>query len=234
MTLKDELKLLGSDLERAFDTQWTTLAGDLPRPVANYRFAPDREWKFDRAWPEYLVAAELEGGVYGRRIVCHNCGTIVRTITSRGAGAEVRAAGWHGHQSRFIADREKYNVAALNGWLLLRFVHEDVVANPFTMVEAIRQALQSRSWRLRVGEPLTAHQTRMLEMMAAGLTTPEMAIRMNVTVPSARAQAVNLLSRLHAPNRPAAVARGFAWGILDPPRIPWEWVEVTMTREAVK
>ena len=231
MTAKDALLALGSELERAFDTQWTTLAGDLPRPVPSYRFAVDRNWKFDRAWPDHLLAVELEGGAYGRKVVCHNCGATVRAITSRGAGAEVRAAGWHGHQSRFMADREKYNVAALQGWLLLRFVNEDVVSEPFAMIETIRQALENRAWRIRIGEALTAHQTRMLEMIAAGLTTPEIAQRLNVTVPSARAQAVTLLSRLHAPNRPSAVARGFAWGLLDASRIPWEWSEVTLGRK---
>lgn len=66
----------------------------LPLPVAEYRFAPPRRWRFDFAWPALQVALEVEGGlwVYGR----HN-----------------RAAG-------FLADSEKYNTAAVMGWRVIR------------------------------------------------------------------------------------------------------------------
>ena len=63
-------------------------------PVRELRFAPPRRWRFDFAWPERLLAVEVDGGswISGR----HN----------RGAG--------------FEADAEKYNEAALIGWRVLR------------------------------------------------------------------------------------------------------------------
>lgn len=69
-------------------------AHKLPNPEREYRFAPDRRWRFDFAWPDKKVALEVEGGIWtnGR----HN----------RGAGME--------------ADMEKYNRATCEGWRLLR------------------------------------------------------------------------------------------------------------------
>lgn len=61
-----------------------------------YRFHPTRKWRFDFAWPRERVAVEVEGGVFSR-------------------GRHVRPSG-------FIADCEKYNAAAHDGWLVLRLV----------------------------------------------------------------------------------------------------------------
>jgi DNA-binding CsgD family transcriptional regulator len=226
---QQQLKGLGSDLERAFDTQWLSLARDLPLPVPNFEFHEGRGWKFDRAWPPHQVAVELEGGQHGRKVVCHNCGAIVRSITKGGIGGEVRAAGWHGHEGRFVSDREKYNVAALDGWLLLRFVHDDVVGDPFSMVEVIRQALENRAWKVVRSEPLTYYQMRVLHLMAGGLRSPEIAARLNMTEGSVRRQAMTIMVRLHATNRISAIARAFVLGIIDPAKIPWQWDQVTVT-----
>jgi hypothetical protein len=67
----------------------------LPVPLAEYRFAPPRRWRFDWAWPEQRVALEIEGGVF------------VRGRHSRGAG--------------MVADMEKYNEAACRGWRVVRY-----------------------------------------------------------------------------------------------------------------
>lgn len=73
---------------------WQLRVAGLPAPVREHRFDPSRRWRFDFAWPNRLVAAEVEGGsfVAGRH--------------SRGAG--------------FEADCQKYNAAALAGWLVVR------------------------------------------------------------------------------------------------------------------
>ena len=64
-------------------------------PVREYAFAKPRRWRFDFAWPDAMLAVEIEGGLYsnGRH--------------SRGKGYE--------------ADMEKYNAATLKGWRILRF-----------------------------------------------------------------------------------------------------------------
>lgn len=70
------------------------LAG-LPDPQREFLFHKKRKWRFDLAWPDLLIAVEVEGGIWigGRHV--------------RGEGYE--------------ADCEKYNEAQLAGWMVLRF-----------------------------------------------------------------------------------------------------------------
>lgn len=51
-----------SDLEEAF--AWQIKAGKLPAPVREHRFHPTRRFRFDFAWPDRLLAVEIEGGVW--------------------------------------------------------------------------------------------------------------------------------------------------------------------------
>jgi very-short-patch-repair endonuclease len=57
-------------------------------------FCPGRKWRFDFSWPEFMVAVEVEGGVYGGR---------------------------HTRPEGFTRDTEKYNVATKMGWRVYRF-----------------------------------------------------------------------------------------------------------------
>jgi len=70
-------------------------AAHLPIPIREHRFAPPRRFRFDFAWPEYQLAAEVDGAVWtgGRH--------------ARGAGIE--------------SDCEKFNLAIVNGWKVCRF-----------------------------------------------------------------------------------------------------------------
>lgn len=61
-----------------------------------FRFHPDRKWRFDFAWPELKVAVEVEGGTFARGKTRHTTGQ-----------------GFHD-------DCIKYNAAAIFGWLVLR------------------------------------------------------------------------------------------------------------------
>lgn len=47
-------------------------AHKIPTPMAEYKFNPKRKFRFDFAWPDYLFAVEIEGGIWinGR----HNTG----------------------------------------------------------------------------------------------------------------------------------------------------------------
>lgn len=64
-------------------------------PFVHYRFHPTRRWEFDFAWPETMIAVEMEGGVFTK-------------------GGHVR--GLH-----YTSDCEKYNEAQLLGWKVYRF-----------------------------------------------------------------------------------------------------------------
>lgn len=82
-----------SDLENAL-AQQIELIG-LPEPEREYRFHPTRRWRFDFAWPDSMLAAEVEGGVWSR-------------------GRHTRGKG-------FVADCIKYNQAVMMGWAIVRF-----------------------------------------------------------------------------------------------------------------
>lgn len=87
-----------SDLEDAMAFQIRVVR--LPKPAREYRFHPERRWRFDFAWPQRKVALEVEGG-------------------TRTGGRHVRGDG-------FAADCEKYNTAAIMGWRVLRVTGEMV------------------------------------------------------------------------------------------------------------
>lgn len=81
-----------SEGERALEHQLRMVG--TPRATAEYRFDPSRLWRLDFAWPELKVGIEVEGGSWT-------------------GGRHVRGQG-------FEADCDKYNEAAIRGWLVLR------------------------------------------------------------------------------------------------------------------
>lgn len=210
-----------SPLERAFDTQFIRLGQDLPMPEKQYEAIPDRRFRFDRAWPCYKLLVELEGGTMGKRVVCQSCGTIVRALKADGSlGAEIRQGGFH-QTKRFAMDVEKYNLAALYGYTLLRFTREDVYGDPFSMVKMIRQAIEMAGTPTDVIEELTEKELDVLVLVAAGLVTNEIADRLEVSKNTVRSHSQNICEKLITRNRSAAVARAIAWGLLDPNCIPF-------------
>lgn len=71
------------------------IGSGLPDPEREWRFHETRKWRFDYAYPEKKIAMEVEGGVF--------------------------TGGRHTFGGGFEKDAEKYNSAALMGWLVLRF-----------------------------------------------------------------------------------------------------------------
>jgi hypothetical protein len=63
-------------------------------PVTEHKFHPTRKWRFDYAFPDSMVAVEVEGGVW--------------------------TGGRHTSGAGFIKDMEKYNTALLHGWRVYR------------------------------------------------------------------------------------------------------------------
>ena len=99
----------------------------LPLPVTEYTFHPTRKWRFDYAWPDQMVALEVEGGVWRKGGGAH-----------QGAGT--------------IRDIEKYNEAVLLGWRLVRVVPKDLtVRKTFDMIKALLTDQQQRQTRRAPG-----------------------------------------------------------------------------------
>ncbi len=68
--------------------------------ATEYQFHPERKWRFDFAWPEIMLAVEIEGGIWT-------------------GGRHVRGQG-------FEADLVKYNEATKLNWWVLRYSTKQV------------------------------------------------------------------------------------------------------------
>lgn len=88
------------------------VAHGLPKPEREYKFHPLRRFRFDYAWPD-TVALEVEGGVFT-------------------GGRHTRGAG-------FVRDMEKYNLAALEGWKVLRYTPQQLTSEQ--ALQDLKQAL---------------------------------------------------------------------------------------------
>ena len=90
----------------------------LPPAESEFAFAKDegRKWRFDYCWPEYHVALEQEGGVW--------------------------IGGRHTSGSGFLKDIEKYNAAAVRGWLVIRCTPATLFAE--ATFDTIKKAIKAR------------------------------------------------------------------------------------------
>lgn len=82
-----------SHLEMTIELRLLSIFGR--KPDGEYRFHPERRWRFDFAYPDLKIAVEAEGGVFS-------------------AGRHTRGMG-------FVNDTEKYNQATLLGWRVFRY-----------------------------------------------------------------------------------------------------------------
>lgn len=81
---------------------------------ARHDYRRARMWRFDFAWPDRMLACEVEGGTWA-------------------GGRHTRGAG-------FQADCDKLNAAVLLGWRVLRVTGQDV--GDGTAIELIERALE--------------------------------------------------------------------------------------------
>ena len=92
-------------------------AAGLPEPVPEFRFHPERKWRFDLAYPPPLmVAVEREGGIWT-------------------GGRHVRGRGYEN-------DAVKYSEAAILGWLVVRCTAGMI--RDGRALDLVRRALASR------------------------------------------------------------------------------------------
>jgi len=85
----------------------------LPPPVFEYRFHDTRKWRLDISWPEYLIALEVQGGIF------------IQGRHSRGAA--------------MLKEWEKLNELACMGWRVMYCQPKDVCSE--AMTEKLREAL---------------------------------------------------------------------------------------------
>jgi len=92
----------------------------ISRPDVERKFHPVRKWRFDYAWPEYLIAVEVEGGAFSRPVKCNHCNQFVTHRTKTGKTIKVMEGGRHNTGKGFTNDLEKYQAAFALGWRVLR------------------------------------------------------------------------------------------------------------------
>lgn len=86
---------------------------------AEYKFYPERKWRFDFAIPDKLIGIECEGGTWSR--------------------------GRHTRGSGYYKDCEKYNTAAINAWCVLRFT-KDMIEDGMA-IDHLLEAIDKREVR---------------------------------------------------------------------------------------
>jgi very-short-patch-repair endonuclease len=121
--LKTPRKL--TSIEVTFLRVWECVRGLEDRPVMQLRFAlPERQFRFDFAFPARRVAVELEGGIF---------------LRNRNKG--------HASPKELLASMEKNNAAMLQGWRVLRYSTIDLKKRPVQVVEEVVELLRrSRVW----------------------------------------------------------------------------------------
>jgi hypothetical protein len=87
----------------------------LPLPFVEFRFHPERLFRFDFCWADKKVALEVEGGIYTRQA--------------------------HGSISGILRDMEKQNLSASLGFRVLRVTPDNLCMNE--TVELVKKTLSA-------------------------------------------------------------------------------------------
>lgn len=105
-----------SHLEVAFLRYWDNFKTcAYPHLTEEHKFLEDRKFRFDFALPDIKVGIEIEGGLY--------------------------AKGRHTSVIGYNKDCEKYNLATLNGWRVLRFTEKMLDQDPMGCIEQVKQLI---------------------------------------------------------------------------------------------
>ena len=92
--------------------------------IYEYRFDTVRKFKFDYANLRLKIAIEIEGGIY------------------TGTG--------HAKTGRFLSDMEKYNEAAIKGWIILRYGHGQEKKIAGDVKKAIEKRISDISFKYEI------------------------------------------------------------------------------------
>lgn len=90
--------------------------------LLEHPFHEARRWRFDAAWPSWMLALEVEGGAF--------------------------VGGAHGRGAHFRQDAEKYNEAAARGWRVIRVLPEHVQGGQaaYWLRRAAGLPVEPRAW----------------------------------------------------------------------------------------
>jgi very-short-patch-repair endonuclease len=105
---------MSEDKKRVFLDYWNLLV-KIPKPVEEYNFDKSigRKHRFDFAWPEWMVAVEINGNAWS-----------------------VKGGGRHGNDT----DLEKMNLAVAMGWKVYQFSPKMIKDDPTRWIEMVERA----------------------------------------------------------------------------------------------
>lgn len=106
-----------TSLEDEFLANFRLLSSVGTAPICQHKPNPAREWRLDFAWPDLLVAVEIDGG------------------TASG-GAHVRPVG-------MMQDNEKRNWCRSRGWWVLQFDTLTISNTPGEMIAIVDEMLKT-------------------------------------------------------------------------------------------
>jgi hypothetical protein len=123
---------MSSKLETDFAAQIERFK--LPPPVPEFKIAlcVGRQYRWDFAWPQYMLAVELHGLV------------VVRGYASGSVSASAIVRGGHGTVPGMIRDMDKQNTAVLLGWSQLVFAQNHVKSG--AAIQVLQRVLAARGW----------------------------------------------------------------------------------------
>jgi len=108
---------VSEDKKHAFTYLWKVIAGNNPQAIEEYNFDASigRKHRFDFAWPDFMVAVEINGNAWN-----------------------VKGGGRHGQDN----DLEKMNIAVSMGWKVYQFSPKMLQTDPERWLEMVKRALQ--------------------------------------------------------------------------------------------
>lgn len=112
--------------EELFASQCRAVGLKFERQVLFAKAAMGRQWRFDFAFRECMVAVEIQG-------------VVVRRI-----GGKIYTMGGHADVKGMRNDHRKHNAAILLGWSVLQFMQDDI--KPRRAITTTIAVLQSRGW----------------------------------------------------------------------------------------
>lgn len=85
--------------------------------VKEHKFLPNRRFRFDYAILEYKIAVEVEGGIW------------------------LKGGGAHSRPANILRDMEKYTLASVDGWVVIRRTPQQLITNETLLL--IKKAIQN-------------------------------------------------------------------------------------------
>ena len=108
------------------------LSGHHVKFEREYEFNTATKHRFDFAiiYGSVKIGIEVEGGTFGRPVVCDNCHQPVKRRTRSGHVYQVREGGRHNTGKGMSEDYRKYNLAECLGWHVLHYTTDMLDKNP--------------------------------------------------------------------------------------------------------